>query len=106
MNDNEIKRFGEITLLDIDTITEGGNIRICNGDDYINNIVVTIDEIKCISTLSDIFGYAFLETTYNKLTYRNGYFEIDSAFYNSMRFKIEDFQDFIKYINLEYRYGN
>ena len=35
MNEYEIKRFGEITVLEVNPIIEGGYVRICNEDDYI-----------------------------------------------------------------------
>ena len=40
MEEYEIKRFGEITVLEVNPIIEGGYVRICNEDDYINNIII------------------------------------------------------------------
>lgn len=97
MEEYKIKKFGEITLLEIDTITEGGYVRICNEDDYINNIIITIEEIRDISMLYHLLGYAFLETLNNSLCYKDGYLEIENAFV-SMIFNKKDVEDFSDYL--------
>lgn len=103
MREVEIKRFGEITMLDINTIIEGGYVRICSEDEYIDNTIISIDEIKSIYKLSLILGYVFLETSYNKLEYKDGYFEIEYGF-GYLKFTKEDFYDFVNYIDREYEY--
>lgn len=101
MNEDKFKRFGKITLLGIDI--DCGYVRICNEDDYTNNIIVNIDEIKCIDTLSSICGYVFLTTGNNRLYYKDGYLEMANAF-GIMKFKKDDFMELIEYINMEYAY--
>lgn len=97
MNEYEIKRFGEITVLEVNPIIEGGYVRICNEDDYINNIIITIEEIRDISMLYHLLGYAFLETLNNSLCYKDGYLEIENAFGN-MIFNKKDVDDFSNYL--------
>lgn len=101
MNEDKFKRFGKITLLGIDI--DCGYVRICNEDDYTNNIIVNIDEIKCIDTLSSIYGYVFLITGNKKLYYRDGYLEIGNGF-GTMIFNKKDVDDFSSYIEKEYAY--
>lgn len=101
MNEKVIERFGEITLLNIDTGIEGGNIRICNEDDYVDNTIVTIDEIMSLYTLSSTQNYIFFETQNNRYIYKDGFFEIESPF-AYWRFTKEDFYEFGHYLyNLE-----
>lgn len=97
MEENKIKKFGEITLLEIDTVVEGGYVRICNEDDYINNIIITIEEIRDISMIYHLLGYAFLETLNNSLCYKDGYLEIENAF-GSMIFNKTDVDDLCNYL--------
>lgn len=97
MEENKLKKFGEITLLEIDTVVEGGYVRICNEDDYINNIIITIEEIRDISMIYHLLGYAFLETLNNSLCYKDGYLEIENAF-DSMIFNKTDVDDLCNYL--------
>lgn len=97
MNEKVIERFGEITLLNIDTGIEGGNIRICNEDDYVDNTIVTIDEIMSLYTLSSTQNYIFFETQNNRYIYKDGYFEIESPF-EYWRFTKKDFYALCEYI--------
>ena len=97
INEEKLKRFGEITILNIDTFIEGGYIKICNENDYIDSAIVTIDEIMSLYTLSLTQNYIFLETQDNKFTYKNGCFEIESPF-ALLKFSKEDFNKFGDYI--------
>ena len=97
MEEYEIKRFGEITVLEVNPIIEGGYVRICNEDDYINNIIITIEEIRDISMFYNFLGYVFLETLNNSLCYKDGYLEIKNAF-GSMIFNKTDVDEFISYL--------
>lgn len=97
MNEYEIKRFGEITVLEVNPIIEGGYVRICNEDDFINNIIITIEEIRSISMLYHLLGYSFIETLNNSLCYKDGYLEIENAF-GSMIFNKTDVDDLSNYL--------
>lgn len=101
MKEYEFKKFGEITLLDIDTNIDLGYIRICNEDDYINNIIITIEEIKSITILYSLFGYALLDTSNCKFCYKDGYLEIEYVF-GTMIFNKNDVDEFSNYIEREY----
>lgn len=103
MKEYEFKKFGEITVLEVNTIIEGGYVRICNEDDYINNIIISIEEIRCITLLYDLLGYVWLDTLNNKFCYRNGYLEIEYGF-GTMIFNKNDVDDFSSYIEKEYAY--
>ncbi|MCM1370814.1 MAG: hypothetical protein NC181_02860 [Clostridium sp.] len=94
---NKLKRFGEITILNIDTFIEGSYIKICNEDDYIDSAIVTIDEIISLYTLSLTQNYIFIQTQDNKFTYNNGCFEIESPF-AWLKFTRKDFTAFGNYI--------
>lgn len=97
MEEYEIKRFGEITVLEVNPIIEGGYVRICNEDDFINNIIITIEEIRSISMLYHLLGYSFIETLNNSLCYKDGYLEIENAF-GSMIFNKTDVDDLSNYL--------
>ena len=103
MEEYEIKRFGEITVLEVNPIIEGGYVRICNEDDYINNIIISIEEIRCITLLYDLLGYVWLDTLNNKFCYRDGYLEIENAF-GTMIFNRNDVDNLRYYIYKEYVY--
>lgn len=97
MEEYEIKRFGEITVLEVNPIIEGGYVKICNEDDFINNIIITIEEIRSISMLYHLLGYSFIETLNNSLCYKDGYLEIENAF-GSMIFNKTDVDDLSNYL--------
>ncbi|MBP3457014.1 MAG: hypothetical protein J6K36_02780 [Bacilli bacterium] len=103
MEEYEIKRFGEITVLEVNPIIEGGYVRICNEDDFINNIIISIEEIRCITLLYDLLGYVCLDTFNNKFCYRDGYLEIENAF-GTMIFNRNDVDNLRYYIYKEYIY--
>lgn len=108
INKERIKRFGEITVLNIDTAIDTGIIRICNENEYIDNIVVTTDEIISLYSLASTQHYILLETKDNKFTYKDGYFEIQNS-YVWFVFTKKDFMAFVNYIyeliNEEAAYG-
>lgn len=97
INEERIKKFGEITVLNIDTAIDSGKIRMCNENEYIDNIVVTIDEIINLYTLSFTQHYILLETQDNKFTYKDGHFEIQNS-YVWFVFTKKDFMSFGNYI--------
>ena len=97
MEENKIRKFGEITLLEINTVVGGGYVRICTEDDYINNIIITIEEIRDISMLYHLLGYALLDTLNYSLCYKDGYLEIENAF-GGMIFNKKDVDDFSNYL--------
>lgn len=103
MKEYEFKKFGKITVLEVNPIIESGYVRICNKDDYINNIIVFIEEIRCISLLYDLLGYVCLDTLNNKFCYRDGYLVIENAF-DTMIFNRNDVDKLRYYINKEYVY--
>lgn len=108
INKERIKRFGEITMLNIDTAIDTGIIRICNENEYIDNIVVTIDEIMGLYSLASTQHYVLLETQDNKFIYKDGHFEIQNS-YTWFEFTKKDFTAFVNYIyeliNKEHGYG-
>lgn len=108
MNKERIKRFGEITVLDIDKAIEGGYIRICNEDDYINSIIVSIYEIRSLSILSSIYHYVSIDTEYNSFRYNDKTIEICGPLVGLI-FTRKDFMAFGDYIyelvNGESAYG-
>lgn len=97
INEERIKRFGKITVLNIDTVTERGYIKICKKDDYTKNTIVIVDEIMSLYALAHTQRYILLETENNKLTYKNGYLKIENP-YESLIFTKEDFMEFGDYI--------
>lgn len=101
MQENEMQRFGEITLMEIDTTAEGGYIRICDENNYNNNIVITIEEIRSITLLYELLGYVWIETVATTFIYQDGYLQIAHIFYN-MIFKKKDVDDFVNYIEKVY----
>lgn len=97
INEERIKRFGKITVLNIDNVIECGYIKICKKNDYTKNIIVIIDEIMSLYALSYSQKNICLETQNNKLTYKGGYLKIENP-YESLIFTKEDFIEFGDYI--------
>lgn len=97
INEQSIKKFGTLTVLNIDTITECGYIKICKNDNYTKNTIVIVDEIISLYVLAHTKSYILLETKNNKITYKGRYLKIENPDEILIIAK-EDFIEFGDYI--------
>lgn len=108
INEKKINRFGKITLLDIDTDSDCGFIRICNKNNYIDSIIVSIEEIRSLSLLFSVNRYVSISTGYNYFCYIDDHINIHGPLV-SLKFTRKDFIAFGNYIyelvKEEYAYG-
>lgn len=97
INEEKIKRFGKITLLDIDTDSDCGFIRICSKNNYIDSIIISFEEVRSLSLLLYNNHDITIHTSYNSFYYYDEQINIHAPLV-SLKFARKDFIAFGNYI--------
>lgn len=100
MNEDKIKRFGTLTMMNIAIDEICSYVMICEKDKYNENIVLSIDELTIIDLLRD-FSFDFTKIIdMDKYTLYSGFDSIQLSFdFGMINIERKDFNDFIKYLN-------
>lgn len=100
MNEDKIKRFGALTMMNIAIDEICSYVMICEKDKYNENIVLSIDELTIIDLLRE-FSFDFIKIIeMDNYTLYSGFDTIRLSFdFGMISIERKDFNEFIKYLN-------